>query len=275
MLNKVYAIMFKYINRMREFQLYYGYRWFIFYAKSRFITQPTKTKVKPPSIAFSVTLRTRTSDVPIYRKVFINAEYEIELSKEPKVIVDCGGNVGFAAVYFANRYPNATIISIEPEITNLSLLLTNIKPYSNIIPIHAALWKSNTNVELVDSGKGHWAFSTKESDRRKTMHVDNVISGITVDKIMADYSIDFIDILKIDIEGAEKEVFENVSKWINKVGVIMIELHDQKKPGCSEFVFNAAQNFECVVHKGENIFLLRKDFVTYTSNSLSSECSKY
>jgi FkbM family methyltransferase len=40
---------------------------------------------------------------------------------------------------------------------------------------------------------------------------------MTIDRIMNDYHLDKIDILKVDIEGADKEVFSNALSWIEKV----------------------------------------------------------
>ena len=68
----------------------------------------------------------------------------------------------------------------------------------------------------------------------------------------------FVDILKIDIEGAEKEVFENSVKWINKVGVIMAELHDNIKAGCSNAFFEATREFHGAFSQGEIVIRLGK-----------------
>ena len=48
-----------------------------------------------------------------------------------------------------------------------------------------------------------------------------------------------IDILKLDVEGAEKELFEHDPAWLANVGVLMIELHDRFKPGCSKALYSA------------------------------------
>jgi hypothetical protein len=70
---------------------------------------------------------------------------------------------------------------------------------------------------------------------------------------MMEMHLDRIDILKIDIEGAEKEVFESSSKWIDKVSVIMTELHDQIRPGSARAFSEATQGFDVVSSKGETI----------------------
>ena len=58
---------------------------------------------------------------------------------------------------------------------------------------------------------------------------------------MRENSIDYIDLLKVDIEGAGKEVFDNCSAWIGRVGAIVVELHDRLKAGCSDSVHKAPE----------------------------------
>jgi hypothetical protein len=62
-----------------------------------------------------------------------------------------------------------------------------------------------------------------------------------------------VDLLKIDIEGAEREVMEESGAWINTVAVLMIELHDDIKPGCSKAFYEATEGFSKDVIKGETI----------------------
>ncbi|GHT40273.1 hypothetical protein FACS189443_0370 [Planctomycetales bacterium] len=63
---------------------------------------------------------------------------------------------------------------------------------------------------------------------------------------MQDYNIKNIDVLKIDVEGSEKEIFENSDEWIDFVNVFLIELHDRIKPGCAKAFFNAINRFNYV-----------------------------
>jgi len=60
--------------------------------------------------------------------------------------------------------------------------------------------------------------------------------------LMQETQLNSIDLLKIDIEGAEKEVFE-ACDWMDNVQCLMIELHDRFKPGCSEAVAPSAKGF--------------------------------
>jgi hypothetical protein len=75
---------------------------------------------------------------------------------------------------------------------------------------------------------------------------------------MQDQEIGFIDVLKMDIEGAEKEVFQDASKWVEKVGILVVELHEHLRSGCNRSFYNATNNFEQEWRQGESVYLARK-----------------
>jgi hypothetical protein len=87
------------------------------------------------------------------------------------------------------------------------------------------------------------------------------VEGVTLSWIMDTYQIDFVDILKLDIEGSEREVFQDSDAWINKVGVIAVELHERIKVGCRRAFYNATNHFEHEFIKGENVFVLRDAYM--------------
>jgi hypothetical protein len=84
------------------------------------------------------------------------------------------------------------------------------------------------------------------------------VRGMTVDTIMKEEGIEHIDILKIDIEGAEREVFGDTSSWIGKVDALIIELHDRMKPGCSRSFYEGSKGFDNKWLRGENVYLTRR-----------------
>ena len=65
---------------------------------------------------------------------------------------------------------------------------------------------------------------------------------MTMHTLMAEMNLDSIDLLKVDIEGAEKEVFEDCD-WMQRVDCLIIELHDRFKPGCSRAVNSVTREF--------------------------------
>jgi hypothetical protein len=85
------------------------------------------------------------------------------------------------------------------------------------------------------------------------------VQGVTVDTIMKEQGIDHVDILKIDIEGAEREVFRDPSSWLRKVDALIIELHERMKPGCNRSFYNATNDFDNEWLHGENVYLARNE----------------
>ena len=202
-------------------------------------------------------------DVCIAKEIFINRVYDFLTETEPEVVVDAGANTGLAAIYFANRYTKARIIAIEPEQGNFDLLKKNVEPYPNIIPVQAALWNKNEEIDLIDPGLGTLGFMTRKDNSSKMLSGDTLhkVTAMTVDKIMDDYHLDRINILKIDIEGAEKEVFSDTSSWIDKVDSIVIELHDRMKAGCCRSFYCGSDGFDNEWQQGENICLSRGNYL--------------
>jgi FkbM family methyltransferase len=191
--------------------------------------------------------------------VFIEQEYDFLVETQPKVIIDAGANIGLASIYFASKYPDAKIIAIEPEQSNFELLKENVAPYPHVVPIQAALWNKNEEINLIDPGSGKWGFMTemKQPSKKIPSKTCHTVMGTTIDKIMQDYSLTKIDILKIDIEGAEKEVFSDTSSWIGKVDAVIIELHERFKPGCNRSFYRGSNGFDSEWSQGENMYLSR------------------
>ena len=228
-------------------------------AKARLFRAHIRVAVTIPNIKHPICLRLRSTDIELCKEVLVKAQYESELPKSPNVIVDAGANIGLTSIFFANRYPEATVIAVEPDSSNYEMLIKNIAPYSNIIAVRAALWSENKEINLIDPGAGQTAYQTHDGSGLPNIGLQ-VVPGITLERLMSDFDIRFIDLLKIDIEGSEKEVFERSTPWISSVGVIAIEIHDWIRTGCSEAVHAAATAFDCEWQQGEITYLARKSY---------------
>ena len=216
-------------------------------------------KMNRPGIRFPFFLRVPSTDVPAFDQIFIKKECDFEVKRPPVTIVDAGANIGLASIYFSNKFPDAKIIAIEPEDSNLNILRKNIAPYGNITLICGALWRENSRIDLVDPGLGKWAFMTQSQDGVEKRHGEFVhqVQGMTVDTIMKEHGIDHIDIIKIDIEGAEREVFRDPSLWLEKVDALIVELHEHMKPGCNRSFRNVSKAFTDKWLQGEKVYLTR------------------
>jgi FkbM family methyltransferase len=213
-----------------------------------------------------VYLRLGTSDVIVFNAIFYGKEYEFSVKEYPKIIVDAGANIGLSTIYFANKYPDAKIIAIEPEENNYKFLVKNTENYANVVRIKAALWDKIDEIDLVNTGLGNWGFmvsSNNNYNQLKTRIKQNLhlTKTITIGKIISDYSIEKIDILKMDIEGAEKEVFSNAAEWIGNVKAIIVELHERMKNGCNRSFYNNTNGFDQEWQRGEDIFLVKDNYI--------------
>lgn len=206
-------------------------------ARFRLFGSPKFIRVQIDGAKHPIRLRTRGTDIMGLQDIFQWHEYLINPPAPPRTIVDAGANTGLTSVYFANLWPDAKIIAIEPEPGNFAMLLENTKHYPNITPVMAAVWKEPAMLALFDPGKGDMMFQTHTSSDGKTR-------GMTIPEIMKQHNMNRIDLLKMDIEGAELEVFEGWRDWIDNIGSIIIETHDEFKPGCLDVVMKATASFK-------------------------------
>lgn len=210
-----------------------------------------------PGIKSPILMRLGTSDVLTFQKIFFKREYDLPLDIHPYLIIDAGANVGYASLFFANKYPDAEIIAIEPEDSNFKMLQRNSSSYPRITSLHGALWSKNaflriSNLKVNDK----WTFQVGETESGS----EGTIESFTVEQILKESGLDTIDILKMDVEGAEKEILvKDASRWMKCVKVMIVELHDHVVPGCKEALHRATENiyFE-TFQMGENLVLVRK-----------------
>jgi FkbM family methyltransferase len=195
--------------------------------------------------------RRSTSDRVVFQQVFIAGEYDHScLPTHARLIVDAGANVGYASVFFSRRYPTANVLAIEPEESNFRVLSRHVRVLPNVRPMKAALWHSPGRLHIINPTDQKWSFRVAESAKGS-------VPAITVEDILRSQDQD-IDILKIDIEGAEKELFENgADVWLPRVRTLILETHDRFKPGCSSAVDDTLSRFEHRRYrKGENEFFV-------------------
>ncbi len=231
----------------------YGFRGVLAITGYRLFRWPKEVSVRHPGIRNPVQIRLRTTDESVYKQVLLRSEYAADLRFAPKVIVDGGANIGVTSIFFAHRYPDAKIIAVEPEPSNYAVLVRNVRPYLAITPFHAALWNRDGKISIAQpnpgsAGGGEVGFITREGGGVE-------VRAITMRTLMREVGISTIDLAKIDIEGAEQEVFED-SRWLAGVRCLMIELHDQLRPGCSAAVEAAVHSFSRT-QRGETSFYFR------------------
>lgn len=213
-------------------------------------TTHIKLKIYPNKFFF----RKNTKDIDIFRHIILDEDYKYKLNPLPTVIIDGGAFAGYSSVYFANEFNKATVYSIEVDPSNYEYLLKNTQNYKNIIPINKALWNENMILNIQNINVDTCSVMVDNSGNGTS------IETITIPEIITNYSIETIDILKVDIEGAEKELFENGSEeWLPKVKLIFIELHDHKKMGSFRVVSEALSKMNFAFVKTQSEYLIFKN----------------
>ena len=210
-----------------------------------------------PNSSNVVKLRKNKLDYIAYYTVFCNKDYRITFPKrlgEPKVIVDLGANVGFSGIFFSEKFNQAKIISVEPDRSNFSALSDNTKNYGNIAILNRGIWGSEATLTKQNKQSDGLSDSFIEvSDSPLIADKGSDIKAITIHQLIEQYELETIDILKMDIEGAEKMVMGGDTRWLKKVRLLMIEIHN----GCWKSVFDALKKYDydaCIV--GEVVHIL-------------------
>lgn len=228
----------------------------------------SKISLNLNSVRVSLFLRRFSSDVLVYRQIIIKKEFEpvIDLFKKhdfiPEYIMDGGGNIGLSTIYLKSFFSDAKFAVIEPNIKNYAILEMNISTnsFSNCKLFQYGLWSENTSLSASYEQAGdEWGFSV----RKKLPGDGDAIVGRTIESIMADLNWPRIDYLKLDIEGAEEELFRDFNFYegfIKKTYAISIEPHTHT---FKKQFMELLHNYHFSVHEfGELVVGLKSKFNT-------------
>lgn len=212
-------------------------------------------KIRPRWSPHPLFVRLATSDIQVFQQIFLAREYGIgDGIAQPVVsIVDAGANIGLTSVFFALRFPEAKIVAIEPEENNFHLLEANCKWFANIKCVRGALWRNSEPVRIQSPDVRDCSFSVEASQEAKSS-----IPGLSVADVLDQARMDRLSLLKMDIEGAEVEVFGSSANWIDRVDNIIVELHDRKRRGCTEAFRAATAAFEIRAETRELTLAVRR-----------------
>lgn len=213
-----------------------------------------------PGIPFKFSLRKGTTDYETFYQAIVHNQYLFNYPVKAKTIIDGGANIGLASIAFKSIFPDATIIAIEPDKENFEQLNKNVHPYSNINTLNKGIWNKKSFVRVTDKyNVGKWGMVTEEIK----MKTADSVETITIDEILNLYQFDEIDILKLDIETAEREVFSSgYESWLPKVKIIVIELHDSLSKGTAMPFFKAiSETFKeySFYQLGENTIIVNEE----------------
>jgi FkbM family methyltransferase len=190
-----------------------------------------------PNFEATIKLRKRpSSDLNVFAQIYQYEEYKplVEtfrghFSNGKKLnIVDAGSNIGLTSVYLSKYFPDSNFITIEPDTSNFESVSYNLDAngIQNVVKVKGGLWSKITNLKIVNDFRDQkdWSIRVEETNE------DGDLKAFSIQSLMKEHKFDTIDILKIDIEGSEKEVFTGVGadvSFLVKTKCIAIEIHDE------------------------------------------------
>jgi FkbM family methyltransferase len=209
-------------------------------------------------------LRERGSDVNTFTEVIQQEVYRdvIETLRNCETIIDLGANIGLATRYFADHFPNCKILAVEPNPGTYEVLVSNVAGLvtrARCQTLQAAVWGSEKPLAggEVDDPYHFSAFAVYEIAAELE---ENSIVGWPMSKIIAHAGFERVDLLKVDIEGAEVELFKGNVDWLHRVRTIAIEFHQNSRKECRFDDLMKQYGFR-VVDSGSHTVLALKDEV--------------
>jgi FkbM family methyltransferase len=156
-------------------------------------------------------------------------------------MLDGGANIGLASVYFAHRFPNAKIVAVEPSEENYRMILKNTEKFPNVMVKRGGIWNNNKQLAIIDKSAYDNSFMVTEVEE----NTPDSLPAFSIHSIMQEQGWTTLDVLKLDIEGSEKEVFEkNVEEWLPRTKMLIVEVHDNMRKGASKALFAAISKYD-------------------------------
>ena len=177
----------------------------------------TKQPVSFRNLEHPIDLRPGTLDISTVLDTVVREEYGAYLPDEdPLTMIDAGAFIGDTSAYFLSRFPDLRIWALEPNPDNFTMARCNLTPYGDRAQVLPFALAAREGVARF-SGDGPGGSMTARGQEVRTTTIPALLTQIPGGHV---------DILKVDIEGAETEVFDgDPERWLPRIGLIIIELH--------------------------------------------------
>jgi FkbM family methyltransferase len=188
-------------------------------------------------MGFEFYARRSGSDLEVFNQVWGRREYQLATDQLKKCIsnttqvniIDAGANIGYSTLFFLNEFPQARIVSVEPDKDNCELIKKNLsinKMETQVDLKEMGLWDKECSLKTVNTFRDgrSWSIQVVESEK------DTELRAISLPGIVKERAWQTIDLLKIDVEGAEARIFndkENIRQILSITKVLALEIHDE------------------------------------------------
>jgi len=272
-MGKLYRRASKAPNYIRRFGTWHGLR--LLFGIERQLSMKSKQvrQYNVPGYPAPINLRETISDHAIFWQCLVQCQYDIgrfpqsqrlkaaykaALAKGQRpLIIDCGGNVGMAAVWFASQFPEAVICTVEPDSQNFEMIEMNTACFGDRVRrLKGGVWHESGWLRITNPQAGSAAYQVAYSENPTS----DSIRAYTIDEICQLMGSEYALITKIDIEGAQGSLFKANTDWVGKTHLLTLELDDWLLPwgGTSRNFFKCISQYPFdYLLGGESVFCFR------------------
>ncbi len=149
-----------------------------------------------------------------FHDIFVKEVYKFKTESKQPVIIDCGSNIGLSVIYFKKHYPEAKVVAFEADPDIFKLQVENLKHLEHVDPRNEAVWIDDKGIKLFRN-KADGAFVSDAGDVQ--------VSSIRLRDFLKTF--DQIDLLKLDVEGAEFDLIRDCKDELSRVDMLFVEIH--------------------------------------------------
>jgi FkbM family methyltransferase len=181
-----------------------------------------------------IEVRPDTADMKTAGEVLVVGVYDpvirllIDYGVEVRSVIDLGANIGLSARKFNQAFPLATINCIEPDRENIRLLRCNLEQQllsGKAKIFEGAFWHQDGSIGY---RQAYFATNVNEGTTVEVGH-DYLVRCLSMQSLVDHFTLEAIDLIKIDIEGSEKNLFLNNLDWLERTHCIAIEFHGNSR----------------------------------------------
>lgn len=164
--------------------------------------------------------RINRGDIQSIREVWIDEAYRAPFAKSGGTLVDLGANIGLTSLWLVANYSFSRVVAVEPVAANAELVRRN-------------FLLNDIQGDVVEAAIGPFDgvanFETSENSNQGRISTCGIrVPVVSMNSVMTVYGLNEIDLLKIDIEGAEQDLFTGPTDWLDKTHAIIIEFHEKE-----------------------------------------------
>lgn len=180
-------------------------------------------------------LRVFSGDLFILTEVFFDECYRLPeeillniTAPTPLRILDLGANIGLSTTYFLARHPSAEVFCVEPDPGNFKLLELNITFFQPRARLLRAAVSDRAGTGLILPASAAHSVTVQRVETESLPEGSSQL--MTIAQILEICGWDFVDVIKMDIEGHEWPVFDTDLDWLSNCRCLLCEFHGQRDP---------------------------------------------